>query len=514
MLPSFPSVTFPNHWTLATGLLPESHGIVSNTFWDPITESEFHYTDPARSLQHHWWGGEPIWMTAEKAGLSAAVHMWPGSEAPGWGATIVDNYNGTEILARKVDRVLNWLDLPPAERPQFIAAYVPDVDVSGHKFGPNTTETNDVVKTVDTMLHNLFLGLEDRNLTEIVNIVIVSDHGMASTDKSRLIFLEDLVDTSLIEHIDGWPLYGLRPYPNQNLTAIYDSVKAKSDAIKDEDRHWDVYLRDNTMPERWHFSKNPRIAPLWIVPETGWAIVTKTEYEIGSDSEYHPRGIHGYDNLHPLMRAIFVARGPAFRHLHGEGREYLGLEGLDRHSGEVTKNETLTKGKVQSGRVAPFGNAEVYKMVCDSLGLEPSINNATLGSLKELKLIYENGTAISPASSSSSSTSSSTTVPPASISSTSSATTAPASTQTAFEQGEGAEGEVDESIGVSNPEEVTETPPEDMGWWDYLKWKAQKIKEKLEAWWQKFGSGTSPAEDGDGEGPVVIVEVPVDDGTM
>ncbi|KAG8420662.1 hypothetical protein J3459_010878 [Metarhizium acridum] len=358
MMPSFPSLTFPNHYTLATGLYPESHGIVANKFWDPDLNAEFHHTDPARSLDPKWWGGEPFWVTAEKQGIRAAVHMWPGSEAPiqDTFASIVDKYNGNEPLDSKVSRVLGFLDMPGKEnpavdvkdtRPQLIAAYVPNVDTDGHKYGPNSTEIMSTIQSVDTMIDNLSKGLDARNLTNIVNVIVVSDHGMATTDTSRVLQLEDLVDTSKIEHTDGWPLYGLRPKDDKDTRQLYDELKEKAES----NPNFDVYLRDVDMPQRYHFSNNHRIAPLWIVPKVGWAIATKDEFAVNEAKEkglvYHPRGLHGYDHQHPLMRAIFIARGPAFPH---QG----------------------------NSRVEPFQNLEVYNILCDSLGIEPQPNNGTL----------------------------------------------------------------------------------------------------------------------------------------
>lgn len=316
MLPSFPSVTFPNHYTLVTGLYPESHGVVGNTFWDPDLQEQFYYTDPARSMQPKWWlGGEPLWVTAEKENVKTAIHMWPGSEAHvTLEPTFLDKFNGDEPLPRKVNRILELVDLPAKRRPQFIAAYVPVVDADGHLYGPNSTEIRGTISDVDTMLHNLFVGLEDRNLTGIANIIVVSDHGMASTSTDRLVQLDDLIDLNLVEHIDGWPLYGLRPKDPKDLQGLYDTLHAE--AIKNS--HFDVYLRDKNMPERFHFSENKRIAPLWVIPKTGWAIVRKTDFDIAkakaNGKSYHPKGLHGYDHEHPLMRAIFVARGPAFPH--------------------------------------------------------------------------------------------------------------------------------------------------------------------------------------------------------
>lgn len=363
MNPSFPSLTFPNHFTLVTGLHPESHGIVGNTFWDPESEMEFYYTDPARSMQSEWWQAEPVWETAELAGIRSAVHMWPGSEAhiDGVEPTYVDKYNGDELLENKVDRILGLLDLPGSQdigamedqpRPQLIAAYVPNVDHYGHLYGPNSTEIRATISSVDSMLGDLFAGIDERNMTDIVNIIVVSDHGMATTSIHRMAQLEDLIDTSLIEHIDGWPLYGLRPKdPSpETLEELYKTLTTKS-ALPEYEGAFNVYLRDRNMPERYNFVANPRIAPLWIVPNVGWAVVTRDEFDVADglhrELVYHPRGLHGYDHQHPLMRAIFVARGPAFPHTPGS-------------------------------RVAEFQNTEVYNIVCDSLGIVPKPNNGTL----------------------------------------------------------------------------------------------------------------------------------------
>ena len=329
MMPSFPSVTFPNHYTLVTGLYPESHGMVGNTFWDPNIQEEFDYKSGEHSMQPKWWsGGEPIWTTAEKQGIRTAVHMWPGSEAHIQVEPLfVDKYNGTESLTRKVDRIFEFLDQPSKHdphttatisRPQLIAAYVPNVDADGHLYGPNSTEIRQTISAVDTMLHDLFVGLEARNLSSVVNIIVVSDHGMATTSTDRLIQLEDLIDTSLISHIDGWPLYGLRPKNHSDLESMYDTLSA---AASQSEGTFEVYLRDKNMPLRYHFSNNERIAPLWLVPKTGWAIVRKVDFDVElgrkNGAVYHPRGLHGYDHEHPLMRAIFIARGPAFPHQPG-----------------------------------------------------------------------------------------------------------------------------------------------------------------------------------------------------
>ncbi|KAI5464046.1 alkaline-phosphatase-like protein [Mariannaea sp. PMI_226] len=358
MYPSFPSVTFPNHYTLATGMYPESHGVVGNTFWDPNLKEEFYYTDPARSLDPKWWGGEPFWVTAEKQGARSAVHMWPGSEAHvlHQEPSIMDKFNGKETLDNKVSRILEFLDMPGFEdktanikdmRPQLIAAYVPHVDSDGHKYGPNSTEIRGTISKVDNMLDKIFHGLEERNLTNIVNVIVVSDHGMATTDITRLIQLEDLIDIDKIEHNDGWPLFGLRPKNPDDVQILYDQLAEKAKT----NPNIEVYLRDVNMPERYHFSHNDRIAPLWVIPKAGWAVVTKEEFDIEEGMKkglvYKPRGLHGYDHEHPLMRAIFIARGPAFPH-------------------------------PANSKIDVFQNIEVYNMLCDSVGIVPAPNNGTL----------------------------------------------------------------------------------------------------------------------------------------
>ncbi|EED13289.1 Type I phosphodiesterase / nucleotide pyrophosphatase family protein [Talaromyces stipitatus ATCC 10500] len=356
MIPSFPSVTFPNHFTLVTGLYPESHGMIANDFYDPNLD-EYFRVQPGLSDEAKWWTAEPIWATAEKQGIRTAIHMWPGSEAHigNMDPTFYDKFNDSEVLSRKVDRVMEFLDFPGEEsddgveklRPQFIATYVPNVDTAGHRYGPNSTEIRSVITYADEMLAGILEGLEARNLTKIINIVVVSDHGMATTSTTRTIQLEDLIDINLVEYIDGWPLRGLRPKKPEDLEILKAQLAEKAENFSDA---IEIYTKE-TMPERYHFTKNDRIAPLWVIPKAGWAVVERPDFDVqealDKDIVYTPRGIHGYDNYHPLMRAIFVARGPAFPH-------------------------------PPNSRVAEFENVNVYNLICDSIGIEPVANNGTL----------------------------------------------------------------------------------------------------------------------------------------
>lgn len=385
MRPSFPSVTFPNHYTLMTGLYPESHGVVGNSFYDPGLDADFYYRDPNRSNNPKWWIAEPLWATAEKQGLRTAIHMWPGSEArivPEYEPEVLDKFNGKEELANKVSRILGLLDLPsehdshpdnqPNLRPNMIAAYVPNVDADGHKYGPNSTEILTTISAVDTMIGSLLAGLESRNLTQVVNLVIVSDHGMATTHTNRTIQLDDFVDLSLVSRIDGWPLRGIRPNKPEDLHTIESQLFA---AASNYSYGMEVYNL-SSMPSRYHFSASSRIAPLWVIPHAGWAIVERPDFDVQvaqkNGETYRPRGIHGYDHEHPLMRAIFIARGPKFASPPGsrvaEFREFI-----------LSVKLMLFQNVDHCSE-----NIHVYNLICESLEMTPLANNGTM-TLSSLK---------------------------------------------------------------------------------------------------------------------------------
>jgi predicted AlkP superfamily pyrophosphatase or phosphodiesterase len=505
MLPSFPSVTFPNHYTMATGLYPEAHGIVGNTFFDPMLKKEFHSTDPDRSLQSHWWGGEPLWVTAEKQKVRTAIHMWPGSEANILDQEIayVDKYNGSELLSRKVDRIMALLDVPgpkdigakvDSPRPQFIAAYVPDVDRDGHRYGPNSTEIRKTISNADAMLGSILAGLHARNLTDIVNVVVVSDHGMATTDISRLIQLEDLIDTSDFLRTDGWPLTGLTPNDPSAVQHLYKQLKNQTA----DNPNVDVYLRDENMPERYHFSKNDRIAPLWIIPKTGWIVVNKEEFDIEEGKKngdvYHPRGLHGYDHEHPLMRAIFIARGPAFPHTPGSR-----MEPFRKLHFPTPMPSRKKERKNKFTNTLQKENIELYNILCDSLHITPASNNGTLRlPLKPVGLHNDteaagNETPDDPPVSSSSLSSLSSSSPSSSSSSSSILAAMPSdlgSLSSIAAEASGLDDEQDwesESVTTSMaPSETSAAAKPDGGkegeesWWEWLTHKADEVEDWVE----------------------------------
>ncbi|KAJ2725907.1 hypothetical protein GGI07_000952 [Coemansia sp. Benny D115] len=316
MIPSFPSSTFPNHYTIVTGLYPGSHGIVSNEFYDSQLNDTFVYKDATKNVQTKWWeGGEPIWVTAEKQGLRAGIDMWPGSTAvihgskPSYLIPFSNNVHPTE----KTQQLLEWLDMPFERRPSFLATYMPEVDSAAHKLGPDAKQVNDAISMVDEALGDLWAAIAQRNLTNIVNLMIVSDHGMAASRAHKnAVYLDDYIDTDRVSGVYGWPLAGIQPKDLNDVPDMYSKLKAGS-----KGQPWKVYLRED-VPERFHYTHPTRIAPIIVVPEVPYYVTTRASgrYHMRryrSEDQYPIMGVHGYDNMHPLMRATFVAVGPAFR---------------------------------------------------------------------------------------------------------------------------------------------------------------------------------------------------------
>ncbi|KAJ2516863.1 hypothetical protein H4217_004319 [Coemansia sp. RSA 1939] len=319
MLPSFPSSTFPNHYTIVTGLYPGSHGIVSNEFYDTRLNDTFMYKDPKCNADARWWDkAEPIWVTAEKQGVKAGINMWPGSTSviQGQRPTYLEPYANNVPPSAKVDKVLGWLDLSLDKRPSLLATYMPEVDGAAHKMGPNDPSVYNATRLVDSAIGRLVAGIERRNLTGIVNLMVVSDHGMAESHSGdNAIYIDDIIDVSKLRGTYCWPLGGLQVRDEADVPQIYAKLKTASVG-----QPWTVYLRDE-IPARFHYTFASRIAPIFIVPEPPFYVTTRANDAFYSSQlgtfvgpkTGAPMGAHGYDNLHPLMRATFVAAGPAFR---------------------------------------------------------------------------------------------------------------------------------------------------------------------------------------------------------
>jgi alkaline phosphatase D len=296
LIPSFPTTTFPNHYTIVTGLYPAHHGIVDNLFWDPERNVEFKSSDSAVTTEGSWWGGTPLWVLAEQQGMRAASFFWVGSDAEiqHTRPTYFYKYDGKIPNEQRVAQVVEWLKLPKAERPHFITLYFSDVDHEGHQAGPDAPETHAAIKAVDALLGKLF-G-EIRALGLPLDVVVVSDHGMAAVTGD--------IDVSKLANLDG-----VQVAPNSTDFKFYSSDSKRIDRLYAElhgkDPRLDVY-RPNEIPQRLHYSGNARIGDL--VALANAPVVLHLAQRPGQTL---PKGMHGYDAARmPEMRGIFMAAGP------------------------------------------------------------------------------------------------------------------------------------------------------------------------------------------------------------
>ena len=345
MIPSFPTKTFPNHYTIVTGLYPEHHGIVENNVYD--FGEVFKMDDRPQVRDPKWWWGEPIWVTAEKQGQLASSYFWPGSEAKimdTW-ATYWRSYNGRVPNTMRVDELLKYLDEPVGKRPTMLVTYFSTTDDVGHEFGPDAVETKYAVLEVDMYIKRLMDGLRARKVDKKVNVIIVADHGMANVDVRRATFLDDYFDFDWTEKI-LWTNEIVQIFPKKGRTdAIYDKIKdlAHTTCWKKED-----------IPDRLHYNEGRRIAPMVCSSEEGWITSNHKRYDDwykDIEERDRPRGAHGYDNKYQSMMATFIAHGDAFK------RGYV---------------------------AEPFENVEVYNIMCKILGLKPAKNDGDLNRVKAM----------------------------------------------------------------------------------------------------------------------------------
>lgn len=333
MLPSYPSLTFPNHWTLVTGLYPEHHGIVRNSFFDPARKQTYKYTDSATNTDGTWYGGTPLWTLAEQQGMRAAVFMWPGSEAE-VGGHRPDSYAKFEDQLDGhvgINQIVTWLQLPPAQRPHFIAFYLPTTDHAGHWYGPDSVQETQAVHTVDGLMGELRSRLDSTGLP--VDLVIVADHGMILNDNNWIQWDQyaDLSHTNVVD----WSMY---PETEAEKEKLYQDFRQHPDP------RFNVY-RQKDVPASLHYSGNPRIGDPVLVPNGPYIAhlhATKPREDLGD---------HGYDPTRlSAMKALFIANGPDIR----------------------------------PGTSLPvFPNTDVYSFVARLLGLKAPVNDGELGPLKQ-----------------------------------------------------------------------------------------------------------------------------------
>lgn len=341
MIPSYPSLTFPNHYTLVTGLYPEHHGIVAMSFYDQQRQEKYAYNDSKTSSDGTWYRGTPLWVLAEQQGMRSACFFWPGSEAaikdvrPSYYLHFDDKFPDD----KRIDQVLEWLKLPEEKRPHFITLYYSNVDHAGHQFGPDSPQVAEAVKHVDALIGKLHADLDALHMP--IDLVVVSDHGMAR-EEGPWINLDQYTDLSHLVTV------GSLLYANSEADAdtVYQKLKAADDRFM-------VYRRAK-MPAWLHYDSNPRAGDPIIVAKGPFSI--RAHAPAGGEQDHAPNlGVHGYDPREmPEMKAIFYAVGPDIR------------------SGTALK---------------PFENVNVYPFIAKILGLQAPPTDGSLnilsGALKE-----------------------------------------------------------------------------------------------------------------------------------
>ena len=305
MTPSYPSITFPNHWSLITGLYPSHHGLVDNFFYDYKIKKSYAMSKKENAEDGSWYGGIPLWALAEKQGMISASLQWVGSasNAGGERPTYYYPYHEKFKPAEKVEKVMNWLKLPEDKRPHFIAMYFPEVDGAGHHFGPESKEAETAVHLIDEAVGSLVQKVNALGLKN-VNFVFVSDHGMIQVDGEH-----PLEIPAILFNKDRFDFYNsqtlVRVYVKNPIEVkdVYKQLKA------DKTNDYEVYL-DKKLPKYLHFATKDdrynRIGQILLIPKAPKVFLEKDQKT--------SVGKHGYDpRLVPEMKATFLAWGPEFK---------------------------------------------------------------------------------------------------------------------------------------------------------------------------------------------------------
>lgn len=325
MLPSYPSITFPNHYSIVTGLYPEHHGIVANDFYDPALKATYSNSMTGGVLADGtWYGGTPLWVLAEQQGMRSASFFWVGSEADVQGVrpTYYLKFDGRFPNGKRVEQVLAWLHLPPEQRPHFITLYFSDTDGAGHRYGPDSPQVADAVHELDGEIGKLMDGIKESKLP--VDLIVLADHGMVKIEGPPIHLDQYGFNPAWFAHVEGIFLY---PKSAEDAQKAYEAMRGKSDK-------YSVYRRAQ-VPAHLHFDRGAREGDPVIVANGPYYITAAPNAE---GPVRVPVGSHGFDaSRMPEMKALFVAAGPDIR---------------------------------RGVRLEPFENVDVYPLVAKILGLD------------------------------------------------------------------------------------------------------------------------------------------------
>lgn len=304
--PVFPSKTFPNHYSIATGLYSENHGIINNNFENPFTEKEYRIGDTSAVREDRWYQGETIWAAANRQGLKTASFFWPGSEThldykhP----TYFQRYNASIAPEHRIEGVIAWLQLPENERPNLIFLYFSDTDDAGHQYGPDSEEMNQVIQGLDSKLGYFYDQLKKIKMAEVVNVIILSDHGMTKTDQDKVILLPEIFDSQIPEFSGSGPLIQFHVGDKTEKDRVYQQLKSR-------EKNFRVYYREE-FPRYYHYNHHPFLGDIIALADLGYSFI-RDQDRLAKMSTPYSKGDHGYDNHALDMHGIFFARGPDFK---------------------------------------------------------------------------------------------------------------------------------------------------------------------------------------------------------
>jgi predicted AlkP superfamily pyrophosphatase or phosphodiesterase len=303
--PDFPSITFPNHYSIITGMYPENHGLIANSFYDEYSKETYKISDSTKVKDGKWYWGEAFWETAKRNGIITASYFWPGSEMkPDYRRPdYIESYTHSRPFEDRVNGVVNWLTLPNKERPHFITLYFEATDDSGHKFGPNSVQVNHAAAKEDSMIGLLCAKLKGINLLDSTDIIVVSDHGMTGISKDRIVNIEEILKNDKIFYRSSGPFMMIQPENTSDKMKIYETLLSSRN-------HYKVFTKDN-IPACYHFSSNPFISDIILIADLGWSLVDNRALK--NMQKYAELGNHGYDNNELDMNGIFYACGPDFK---------------------------------------------------------------------------------------------------------------------------------------------------------------------------------------------------------
>ncbi|MDY0987096.1 ectonucleotide pyrophosphatase/phosphodiesterase [Flavobacterium sp. CFBP9031] len=296
MKPSYPSKTFPNHYSIVTGLYPDHHGIINNVFYDASLNQSFSLSSNAKN-DSRFYGGNPIWNLAEQQGVKTASFFWPGSDIDKRNPSYFKNYDGKVPYGARIDTVMKWLQLPEKQRPHLVTLYFDEPDHTGHNFGPLSPKTEKTVIKMDSIMGEISRRLDQLPIGKQINLIIVSDHGMATISNDKKVAVLDYLKPEWLGYKDVVnPIMSLQAKPGYQ-DSIANALK-KVPHIK--------FWKATEVPKRLHYGTNPRVHDFVIEADKGWSLVSKESTHING-------GTHGYDNEEKDMHAIFYAKGPAFK---------------------------------------------------------------------------------------------------------------------------------------------------------------------------------------------------------